>query len=80
MLLRVFLISLFFPLACLAEEAGVAEKARLRLYDGGMDEQPLQVQANLYNPKTEIEKTGEGENAPTNITAPAAVDEAPQGE
>ena len=48
-----------------APTAETAEKARQRLYDGGIDEQPLQVQANLFNPKTESEKVGEGENAPT---------------
>ena len=69
----IFLILAFFGSTPLhAEDPNAAEKARLRLYDGGMDEQPLQVQANLYNPKAENEKTGEGEiaTAPTRGNQP----------
>ncbi len=66
---------IFFSEIGRADTADISDKARLRLYDGGMDEQPLQVQANLYNPRIE-EKTGEGENAPTNA-APAVVEESP---
>jgi len=54
----------------------IAEKARQRLYDGGIDEQPLQVQSSLYNPKLEAEKTGEGETAAA-TGATMTVDEAP---
>ncbi|MEQ1878328.1 MAG: hypothetical protein ABL958_16920 [Bdellovibrionia bacterium] len=55
----------------------IANKARQRLYDGGIDEQPLQVQSALYNPKMEAEKVGEGESAPA-TGATMTVDEAPE--
>jgi hypothetical protein len=68
-----------FFLLTAATDATVGEKARLRLYDGGLDEQPLQVQANLYNPKAENEKTGEGEVAsPEPQGTTGTIDETPE--
>jgi hypothetical protein len=72
---------LFGGLTVTAQEPSPADKARLRLYDGGIDEQPLQVQANLYNPRVENEKTGEGDVAPTPVrSTPMSVDEIPTEE
>lgn len=64
-----------------AVDAATAEKARLRLYDGGLDEQPLQVQANLFNPKTDTDKVGEGEIAPSQPSSSghgAPIEESPE--
>jgi hypothetical protein len=77
-----FLTAIFFffvSVVTMATDDVVAEKARQRLYDGGIDEQPLQVQSALYNPKMEGEKTGEGEAAPTEPQgATRAIDEVPE--
>ena len=42
----------------------IAEVARLRLYDGGIDEQPLQVQSNLYIPSRTMESLADEEAHP----------------
>lgn len=80
MRLTALITLLFGSVIAFAADENVADKARQRLYDGGIDEQPLQVQASLFNPKIEAEKTGEGESA--GATAPQGatmtVDEVPE--
>lgn len=57
----------------------ISEKARGRLYDGGMDEQPLAVQQSLTEPRLDaseyfiqkkvLSTEGDSESAPTDETS-----------
>jgi len=64
-----FLLSLPLHAATNSEDV-IMEKARARAYDGGVDEQPITVQARLNEPKTDGTEQSILKKYQTTIEAP----------